>query len=100
MMGSALFALVLGLGVALPFARSGKPVGVAFRWSLLCFLSGAVLLVLGLAILPAEDRLNGAINLPILLGVIPVAFGGLGVVMTAGVAGLRWVGFRPEETEQ
>ena len=71
MKGSLFFIVILGLGVAVPYAKSGKPVGTAFWLSLVLLLIGAAVLALGLAQLSAEQRLNGAVNLPVILGVLP-----------------------------
>jgi len=48
MTGSLMFMLVLGLGVAVPFAKSGKPVGDAFKISLIAVIIGGALFFGGL----------------------------------------------------
>ncbi len=99
MTGSLFFMLILGLGVAVPYAKSGKSVRMAFRWSAGLLLVGVALIGLGVGLLTTEDVFNGVVNLPIVLGILPAALGGVGVVMTVCVIVLRAIGFRSEESE-
>lgn len=100
MTGSLMFMVVLGLGVAVPFARSGKPVGVALRWSLIAAGLGAALFFGGMQAMTPLEHLNGDLNWAVLLGVMPLFLGGMMLVMVLGVLGLRQIGFGPEGDEE
>lgn len=100
MTASLLFGLILGLGAAIPFARSGKPVGGAFRLALMATAIGAALFGAGMAAMSPQEHFNGEVHWAAILGVLPLFLGGVALVVILLVMALRWIGYGPEEEEQ